>query len=74
MTKSDFNAAYDECYSSFLRRTLETDLIANRMEELLRDKNPASNGDLVSSVFTLSLELNASFLRSVLQEVLEFDD
>lgn len=74
MTKSEFNAKFDECYSSFLRRIAETDLIAKRLKELTHDKSPISSEEVISSALILSWELNASLLRSVLQEALEFDD
>ena len=74
MTKSEFDIKFDECYSSFLHRIVETDLIAKRLKELSDGKNRISSEELVSSVLILSLELNAALLRSVLQDSLKFDD
>ena len=72
MTKSEFDAKFDECANAFTQFVVSDNRITNRLRELSGAGN--TTDDYIAASVALSVELNAAFLRHVLVSVLSLDD
>lgn len=72
MTKSEFEAKFDECANAHNQFIASDNRIPNRLHELSGDGN--TTDDCIAAAVILSMELNAAFLRFVLASVLPLED
>ena len=72
MTKSEFEAKFDECANAYNQFITSDNRIHNRLRELSQDGD--TTDDRIAAAIVLSRELNAAFLRFVLASVLPLED
>ena len=74
MTRSEFDAKFNEKYKESLLSLTDADSLKARLEKVSKGNNKISNEALFSEAILLSIEVNKKLLHSVLTDVLEFDE
>lgn len=74
MTRSEFDAKFNERYKESLLTLTDADSLKARLEKVSKGNNKISNDALFSEAILLSVEVNKKLLHSVLTDVLEFDE
>ena len=74
MTRSEFDAKFNEKYKESLLALTDADSLKARLEKVSKGNNKISNEALFSEAILLSIEVNKKLLHSVLTDVLEFDE
>lgn len=74
MTRSEFDAKFNERYKESLLTLTDSDSLKARLEKVSKGNNKISNDALFSEAILLSVEVNKKLLHSVLTDVLEFDE
>lgn len=74
MTRSEFDAKFNEKYKESLLTLTDADSLKARLEKVSNGNNKISNESLFSEAILLSIEVNKKLLHSVLIDVLEFDE
>lgn len=74
MTRSEFDAKFNEKYKESLLALTDADSLKARLEKVSNGNNKISNEALFSEAILLSIEVNKKLLHSVLIDVLEFDE
>lgn len=74
MTRSEFDAKFNEKYKESLLALTDADSLKARLEKVSNGNNKISNESLFSEAILLSIEVNKKLLHSVLIDVLEFDE
>ncbi len=74
MTKQEFDEKFKSSYQSVLQSTETKNLIEQTLKSKSVENEKITQEAVLESVFQLSLTLNQRILRSVLSNILEFDD
>lgn len=74
MTRSEFDAKFNEKFKESLLSLTDADSLKARLEKASNGDNKISNVALFSEALLLSIEVNKKLLHSVLTDVLEFDE
>lgn len=74
MTRSEFDAKFNERYKESLLSLTDTDSLKARLKKEAKENNKISSDALFSEAIMLSIEVNKKLLHSVLTDVLEFDE
>lgn len=74
MTKKDFDQKYSAAYKKALDTIMQENLIGKELEKNANADRKISNEELSASILRLSITINQVVLKSVLSEILEFDE
>ena len=74
MTRSEFDAKFNERYKESLLSLTDADSLKARLEKVSKGNSKISNEALFSEAIMLSIEVNKKLLHSVLTDILEFDE
>lgn len=74
MTKSEFEVLFNKCYSEALSPLTDTEGMKERLLKCSSNKSNLTSEDLFVEALLISTEFSALLLRSVLKEVLQFDN
>lgn len=74
MTKQEFDDKFTSSYQSVLQSAETKNLIEQTLKSKSVENEKITQEAVMESVFQLSLTLNQRILRSVLSNILEFDD
>lgn len=74
MTRSEFDAKFNERYKESLLTLTDADSLKARLEKVSKGNNKISNDVLFTEAIMLSIEVNKKLLHSVLTDILEFDE
>lgn len=72
MTKQEFEVSFNAAYKATLNQTANT--IVSKLKKYADGNNKISPEDLASAVLLESFEMNTTFLKLLLENVLEFSD
>lgn len=74
MTKKDFEQKFSAAYGKALNSIMQENLIGKELEKNANADRKISNEELSASILHLSITINQVVLKSVLSEILEFDE
>lgn len=74
MTRSEFDAKFNEKYKEALLSVGNPDILKARLEKVATENRKISNEDLCINMLLLSAEFSKNLIHSVLTDVLEFDE
>ena len=72
MTKQEFEAAFDAARETTLSHAANT--ITSNVKQYVNGKTTISMEDLAGAILLESFEMNTTFLKQLLENVLEFSD
>lgn len=74
MTKDEFGAKFNCVYKNALEKYADTTTLRNALIQYADENNKISSENLAMFALTESVKLNARIMKSVLEDILQFDD
>lgn len=74
MTKKDFVLKLDSAYSEAIKKYANNDVIKNMLSDYADDNGKIDSSSIAVMAMIESVKMNKDILKSVLLEVLEFDE